>query len=110
MRHWLRSWWHAPLFGKAVGESGRGYAVDMSEEQIALAEQLVSSHGLKNVKLIHGDIRDIKIQQKLPVGEVDLVYMRALLIHVPDPENVISVVKTLLKEGGVVASHESVIS
>lgn len=96
-----------PFLAKAVGESGHVYAIDMSDEQLALAKQRVSSEGLQNVTFIHGDIRS---QQNLPVGEADLVYMRALLMHVKDPEKVISVVKTLLKEGGVVASHESIIS
>lgn len=96
-----------PFLAKTVGESGHVYAIDMSDEQLTLAKKLVSSEGLENVTFIHGDIRS---QQNLPVGEADLVYMRALLIHVKDPEKVISVVKTLLKEGGVVASHESIIS
>lgn len=95
-----------PYLAKTVGEFGHVYAIDMSEEQLALAKERVSSEGLENVTFIHGDIRT----QNLPVGEADLVYMRALLIHVPDPEKVISVVKTLLKEGGVVASHEAIIS
>ena len=96
-----------PYLAKTVGELGHVYAIDISEEHLELAKQLVSSEGLQNITFIHGDIRT---QQNLPVGEADLVYMRALLIHVPDPEKVISVIKTLLKEGGVVASHESVIS
>lgn len=96
-----------PYLAKTVGESGHVYAIDMSDEQLMLAKQRVSSEGLKNITFIHGDIRT---QQNLPVGEADLVYMRALLIHVKDPEKVISVIKTLLKEGGVVASHESIIS
>lgn len=96
-----------PYLAKAVGGSGHVYAIDISEEHLELAKQLVSSEGLKNVTFIHGDIRT---QPNLLVGEADLVYMRVLLIHVTDPDKVISVVKALLKEGGVVASHESVIS
>lgn len=96
-----------PYLAKTVGEFGHVYAIDMSEEQLALAKERVSSEGLENVTFIHGDIR---AQQNLPKGEADLVYMRALLIHVKDPEKVISVAKTLLKEGGVVASHEAIIS
>ena len=96
-----------PYLAKTVGEFGHVYAIDMSDELLALAKKRASSEGLKNVTFIHGDIRS---QQNLPVGEADLVYMRALLIHVKDPENVVSLVKTLLKEGGVVASHESIIS
>lgn len=96
-----------PYLAKKVGKKGHVYALDMSKEQLELAKQRVSSEGLENVTFIHGDIRTL---ENLPVGEADLVYMRALLIHVKDPENVISVVKKLLKEGGVVASHESIIS
>lgn len=96
-----------PYLAKTVGESGHVYAIDSSSEQLVLAKQRASSEGLKNVTFIHGDIRT---HHNLPVGEADLVYMRSLLIHVKDPEKVISVVKTLLKEGGVVASHEAVIS
>jgi len=92
---------------KTVGKSGHVYAIDISEEQLVLAKKCISSEGLENVTFIHGDIRSL---QNLPVGQVDLVYMRALLIHVKDPEKVISVIKTLLKDGGVVASHESIIS
>jgi len=98
------------FLAKTVGKSGRVYAIDISEEQLALAKQRVSSEGLENVIFVHGDIRDIRTHQNLPVGEIDLVYMRALLIHVKDPENIILVIETLLKEGGVVASHEAVIS
>lgn len=96
-----------PYLAKTVGEFGHVYAIDSSSELLALAKQRVSSESLKNVTFIHGDIRS---QQNLPVGEADLVYMRALLIHVKDPEKVISAIKTLLKKGGVVASHEAIIS
>ncbi|MBA3813669.1 MAG: class I SAM-dependent methyltransferase [Alphaproteobacteria bacterium] len=96
-----------PFLAKTVGERGHVYAMDISEEQLALAKLRISSEGLKNVTLLHGDIGS---EQNLPVGEADLVYMRLILMHVKDPDKVVAVVKTLLKEGGVVASQESIMS
>lgn len=92
---------------KKVGEMGRVYAIDRSEEQLAIAKAKVKAEGLENVTFLQGDIRD---QTDLPTGIADIVYMRFVLMHIKDPETVIGIVKNLLKDGGVVASQESIMS
>lgn len=92
---------------KKVGETGRVYAIDRSEEQISVAKEKVKAAGLQNVTFFQGDIRD---QTDLPTGIADIVYMRFVLMHIKDPEKVIEIAKNLLKDGGVVASQESIMS
>lgn len=92
---------------KKVGETGRVYAIDRSEEQLAVAKEKIEAEGLKNVTFFQGDIRQ---QTDLPTGIADVVYMRFVLMHIKDPEKVIDIAKNLLKEGGVVASQESIMS
>lgn len=92
---------------KKVGETGRVYAIDRSEEQLAIAKEKVKAEGLKNVTFFQGDIRH---QTDLPTGIADVVYMRFVLMHIKNPEIVIEIAKNLLKDGGVVASQESIMS
>lgn len=60
--------WHGGIttyLPKEVGEASHVYAIDMSEELLAVAKEKVKAEGLKNVTFIHGDIRS---QENLPVG------------------------------------------
>jgi ubiquinone/menaquinone biosynthesis C-methylase UbiE len=88
---------------KLVGPAGHVWAIDFNIDQLKLTQERIERTGLKNVTFVHGDIRTLK---DLPFGSIDLVYIRFVLSHVNDPENIIRVVKDLLKEGGVVASQE----
>jgi len=90
---------------KEVGETGKVYAIDMSEEQLIVAREKVKSEGLTNVTFFQGDIRTLK---GLPLGMAHIAYMRFVLMHVKDPGVVIGIAKSLLKDGGVAVSQESI--
>lgn len=92
---------------KTVGDAGRVYAIDISEEQLKIARERVRAEGLNNVTFILGDICKVN---DLHLGLADIIYMRYVLMHLKDPENIISKVKGFLKEGGVVVSQESITS
>lgn len=92
---------------ESVGEKGHVYALDISEAQLAVAKDKVSSAGLTNVTFIHADIRS---HENLPEEQADLVYMRFVLMHVKDPETIIQMTKKLLKNSGVLVSQESILS
>jgi ubiquinone/menaquinone biosynthesis C-methylase UbiE len=87
-----------------VGKKGHVYAIDINEAQIEVAKEKIATEGLTNVTFIHGDIAT---QKDLPLGNADLVYMRLVLMHVKNPASVITVVKNILKDGGVAVSQES---
>lgn len=88
-----------------VGNTGHVYALDVSEDQLAVAQELIKSEKLSNVTFICGDISSI---EDLPKEQADIVYMRFVLMHLRNPQSAIENIKTLLKKGGVVASQESI--
>lgn len=91
---------------KLVGPSGKVYAVDASEEQLAIAKNKANSEGLTNIKFIQSDI--YFLQEKL-VNTADIIYMRYVLMHLTKPKEAVKVIKNYLKPNGVIASQESIL-
>jgi ubiquinone/menaquinone biosynthesis C-methylase UbiE len=90
-----------------VGPNGHVYALDISQEQLDVAEKSIKSKGFQNVTFIKGDINEL---ENLPKKEADLVYMRFVLMHLTHPENALKKITNLLKKGGIVVSQESIMS
>jgi ubiquinone/menaquinone biosynthesis C-methylase UbiE len=92
---------------KEVGETGHVYALDISKEQLEVAETRIKSEGYKNVTFIKGDINELENTSK---NLADLVYMRFVLMHLVHPEKALEKIKSLLKKDGVIVSQESIMS
>lgn len=83
-------------FAKRVGPQGKVIAVDISEEQLALAKTHAHMHQLTNINFVcqSADALDqIKVK-------ADLVYSRFLLEHVPNPIHILKQMYGLLKPSG----------
>jgi predicted methyltransferase len=88
-----------PWLSRAVGPSGRVYAVEVEDEKVAALEQLVSDEGLRNVEVIRGEFSD----PLLPDGEIDLAMTCLTYHHIEARELYFRKLKQDLRPGGRVA-------
>jgi ubiquinone/menaquinone biosynthesis C-methylase UbiE len=84
------------LFARAVGPTGKVYAVDIAPEFVKHVETTASAEGLKNVI---GVVCDQK-STKLPPASVDLVYICDTYHHFEFPFRTMSDIHQALKPGG----------
>lgn len=92
---------------KEVGPDGHVYAIDISETQLDLAKERVSTQGFKNVTYIKADV---STEISFPRESVDIIFCRFLLMHVKNPDFVINTMKDVLKPDGRVVNQESTLS
>jgi len=86
----------APLFDRVI-------AVDRSEKQLAAAERRLSSHGYNHVELIQAEYDDPAVSDRvLELGGADAVFAVRLLHHAPKPQQVVSLLGSLVRPGGQV--------
>lgn len=88
-----------------VGETGTVYAIDMSPDQLSLAEKHIQKQGFTNVQFMCADIYELDTLDE-SVEKPDVIYMRLILMHLTDPLRAIKTLQSCLKEGGIVASQE----
>ena len=69
-----------PWLSRAVGPTGRVYAVDVEEEPIAALRALVANGSLANVEVVFGTFED----PLLPDREIDLVLTSLTYHHIDD--------------------------
>lgn len=91
------------LLSERVGPSGTVVGLDQNEGFVASAREYVAEQQLLNVEVVQGDAR----ATNLPRGSFDVVFCRLLLVNVPQPEQVAQEMVSLLRPGGVIASHEA---
>lgn len=84
-----------------VGREGQVIGIDSSPEAVALANRRAAQSGMANVRFVEGDIHD-----PAPGGPFDAVTGRLILMHVPDPVNVLRAQATVLRPGGLVIPQE----
>jgi SAM-dependent methyltransferase len=91
------------LLAQLVGPEGEVVGVDMTEEQLALAERLRAWHaqrfGYANVRFLHG-LTERLDALGLEANSFDVVVSNCVLNLSPDKEAVLSAVWQLLKPGG----------
>ncbi len=93
------------LLSQIVGEKGRVIGVDMTDEQLSVANQYVGWHmdrfGYKkpNVEFVKGYIEDLKTA-KIEDNSVDIVISNCVINLSPDKEKVFSEIMRVLKPGG----------
>ena len=85
----------AQVLARIVGETGSVLATDISTKQLDLA-QLLADKSLRNIEFKNLSVFDLdKTSEKF-----DVIYMRFVLLHMPDQAAMLTVVKNALKPGG----------
>jgi enediyne biosynthesis protein CalE5 len=85
---------------RAVGQSGRVVAVDMSPAMLAIARERVEAAGLSNVELVESDAESLS----LGPDSFDAVLCRWGLMFMPDLEGVVRLIHRALKPGDCFAT------
>ncbi len=86
-------------FGKWIGPSGRVYATDIGEKQLAFLKQSTAQAGLTNVTVIAGAER----ATNLPANCCDAILIRDAFHHFTQPSDFLRSVVASLKPGGRLA-------
>jgi ArsR family transcriptional regulator len=86
----------APLFDRVI-------AVDRSAKQLEAAERRLSSHGYEHVELLQAAYDDSAIVDRVrQLGGADAVFAVRLLHHAPRPQQLVSLLGSLVRPGGQV--------
>ena len=81
---------------RAVGQSGRIVAVDMSPGMLAIARERVDAAGLHNVELVESDAESLSLDPR----SFDAALCRWGLMFMPDLDGVLRLMHRALKPGG----------
>lgn len=91
------------LLSQLVGQGGEVIGVDMTAEQLAVAEHYRSHHaeafGFNNVKFVQGYIERLE-ELDLQAGNFDVIISNCVINLSPDKDAVLRSVQRLLKPGG----------
>jgi arsenite methyltransferase len=83
-------------FARAVGPTGKVYAVDTDRDMLAYIERLAKEEHLENIQTLLADPHDPKL---LP-SSVDLIFICDTLHHISQRENYYPLLARALKPGG----------
>lgn len=86
-------------FSRSLGPTGRVYASDIGEQQLAALRQAVERESLTNVTVVEGAERSTN----LPPGCCDAILIRDAYHHLTQPGDVTSSLAAALKPGGRLA-------
>jgi SAM-dependent methyltransferase len=92
----------ASWIAEQVGENGWVSAVDVSSEQLRLAESNAAAAGLKNISFHQTSA----YETGLPRDSFDLVCSRFLMCHLQRPVDALREMGSLVKKGGVFACED----
>lgn len=87
---------YEPVFSKAVGASGKVYAVDISKPLLAFIEKSMKNAGITNVATVLGGDKAIN----LPANSVDVVFTSDVYHHFEYPDAILADIRRALKDGG----------
>lgn len=85
--------------GKAIGPSGRVYAVDIQKDLLTRLQTEAANQGIHNIKLIWGDL-DSKLGSTLQDNSVDRVVIANTLFQVKEKDILLEEAKRILKPKG----------
>ena len=84
------------LSAKRVGQSGKAYGLDMTDEMLALARENQRKAGVANVEFLKGDIEQIP----LPDASVDVIISNCVINLSTDKPSVFTEMGRVLRPGG----------
>lgn len=87
------------LASRYVGDTGRIYGLDMTDEMLELANKNKAKMGVKNVEFLKGYIEDIP----LPDNTVDAIISNCVINLSDDKERALSEAYRVIREGGRLA-------
>ena len=93
-------------FAHVVGETGTVVAVDLSQEQLAIAKKDAQEDGVENIDFINMPAENVDDLNR----QFDYVYSRFLLMHTTNPRAVVQAVYNALKPGGIFVCESAVMS
>jgi len=89
------------LVARLVGRHGRVIGIDFDDGALTIARERSRAQGLNNVTFLHEDVRTYR-----PSSRVDAICGRHILIHTPDPSDLLRTVFSILSPGGVAVFQE----
>src|SRR5947207_13968015 len=84
------------LSAKRVGQTGKAYGLDMTDEMLALARENQKKAGVSNVEFLKGEIESIP----LPDNTVDVIISNCVINLSADKDRVLAEAFRVLKPGG----------
>ena len=85
-------------FANQVGPEGRITAVDISADQLAVAQSSAEAHDLRNIHFVHASAYNTG----LPRDHFDVVHCRLLLCHLVHPLDALREMAAMAKPGGLI--------
>ena len=85
-------------FGKAVGPTGKVYAVDIDNGLLAIVTSKAKTENVTNIQTVVAEAKDTRIPEP-----VDLIFICDTMHHLPDQAEYVKQFAKLLKPGGRVA-------
>jgi arsenite methyltransferase len=92
------------LSARRVGENGRAYGLDMTDEMLELAQRNAEEAGVRNAVFLKGHMEEIP----LPGNSVDVVISNCVINLSVDKQAVLSEIARVLKPGGRVGVSDVV--
>jgi len=84
---------------KAVGDSGRVYAVEVQKELLSGIKSSASKEGVSNIEVIWGDVERAG-KTKIKDNIIDAVIVSNILFQVDDKQGFLNEIDRILKKGG----------